>query len=53
MWGEFSGGEEERECSLGKVEGAFAVGRWSVSGYTSTEIVEPNWGYQHTHTLPA
>ena len=49
----FSGGKEERECSLGEVEGAFAVERWSVSGRTSADIVKPNWGYRHTHTLPA
>lgn len=53
MWRGFSSGKEERECSLGEVEGAFAVGRWRVSGRTSAEIAEPNWEYQHTHTLPA
>ena len=53
MWRGLFGGEEERECSLGEIEGAFAVARWSVSDCTSAEIAKPNWGYQHTHTLPA
>ena len=53
MWGGLSGGEEKRECSLGEVEGAFAVERWSVSGRTSVNVAKPNWVYQHTHTLPA
>ena len=53
MWGGFSGGEEERECSLGEVKGAFTVKRWSVSRRISADVAKPNRGYLHTHTLPA